>query len=153
MVLRRMDMMQGNRINRAKSTAKIIVVGVGGAGNNAVSSIAGGSTVGVEFVGMDTDKASLYFCGLPKALQIGRKLTGGLGAVLCRKPAKRRLEKAGKRLQLCLKALTWHLSFAGWEAVQEQVRLLLCLALPRIWGSLQWDVYLCHSGLKVKHVC
>lgn len=103
MVLRRMDMMQGNRINRAKFTTKIIVIGVGGAGNNAVSRMAGERTVGVEFVGMDTDKASLYFCGLPKALQIGRKLTGGLGTGAVPETGEKAARESRKEITAMLK--------------------------------------------------
>jgi cell division protein FtsZ len=66
--------------NDADSAAKIIVVGVGGAGNNAVNRMVDENICGVEFVGVNTDKQALQLCKAPKLLQIGEKLTKGLGA-------------------------------------------------------------------------
>lgn len=66
--------------NEAEAAAKIIVVGVGGAGNNAVNRMIEQCINGVEFIGVNTDKQALKFCKAPTALQIGEKLTKGLGA-------------------------------------------------------------------------
>ncbi len=66
--------------NEAESGAKIIVVGVGGAGNNAVNRMVEENISGVEFIGINTDKQALQLCKAPKLLQIGEKLTKGLGA-------------------------------------------------------------------------
>lgn len=66
--------------NDADSAAKIIVVGVGGAGNNAVNRMIDENIDGVEFIGVNTDKQALQLCKAPKLLQIGEKLTKGLGA-------------------------------------------------------------------------
>ena len=66
--------------NEAESSAKIIVVGVGGAGNNAVNRMVDETIGGVEFVGINTDKQALTLCKAPTVLQIGEKLTKGLGA-------------------------------------------------------------------------
>lgn len=66
--------------NEAESAAKIIVVGVGGAGNNAVNRMVEETTGGVEFVGVNTDKQALTLCKAPTVVQIGEKLTKGLGA-------------------------------------------------------------------------
>ena len=66
--------------NDAESAAKIIVVGVGGAGNNAVNRMVDENIDGVEFIGVNTDKQALQLCKAPKLLQIGEKLTKGLGA-------------------------------------------------------------------------
>ncbi len=66
--------------NDAESTARIIVVGVGGAGNNAVNRMVEDSIGGVEFVGINTDKQALTLCKAPTVLQIGEKITKGLGA-------------------------------------------------------------------------
>ncbi len=60
--------------------AKIIVVGVGGAGNNAVNRMINENIVGVDFIGVNTDKQALGYCNAPVTLQIGDKLTKGLGA-------------------------------------------------------------------------
>ena len=66
--------------NEAESSAKIIVVGVGGAGNNAVNRMVEETIGGVEFVGVNTDKQALTLCKAPTVLQIGEKITKGLGA-------------------------------------------------------------------------
>ncbi len=66
--------------NETISSAKIIVIGVGGAGNNAVNRMVEETVVGVEFVGVNTDKQALTLCKAPTVLQIGEKLTKGLGA-------------------------------------------------------------------------
>ena len=68
------------KTNDAESAAKIIVVGVGGAGNNAVNRMIDEQIDGVEFIGINTDKQALQLCKAPKLLQIGEKLTKGLGA-------------------------------------------------------------------------
>ena len=62
------------------SNAKIIVVGVGGAGNNAVNRMVKDTIGGVEFIGVNTDHQALGLCHAPKTIQIGEKLTKGLGA-------------------------------------------------------------------------
>ena len=66
--------------NDQESSAKIIVVGVGGAGNNAVNRMIDENISGVEFIGINTDSQALTLCKAPTAIQIGEKLTKGLGA-------------------------------------------------------------------------
>ena len=68
------------RTNDAEAAAKIIVVGVGGAGNNAVNRMVDEKIDGVEFIGVNTDKQALQLCKAPRLIQIGEKLTKGLGA-------------------------------------------------------------------------
>ncbi len=66
--------------NEELSHAKILVVGVGGAGNNAVNRMVSEAIEGVELVGINTDKQALDLCKAPTRVQIGEKLTKGLGA-------------------------------------------------------------------------
>jgi len=68
------------RTNDANAAARIIVVGVGGAGNNAVNRMINENITGVEFIGINTDRQDLQLCKAPKLIQIGEKLTKGLGA-------------------------------------------------------------------------
>ena len=68
------------KINEAENAARILVIGVGGAGNNAVNRMVEENILGVEFIGINTDKQALQFCKAPTAMQIGEKLTKGLGA-------------------------------------------------------------------------
>ncbi len=66
--------------NETEAAARIIVLGVGGAGNNAVNRMVEEQISGVEFIGVNTDKQALKLCKAPTAIQIGEKLTKGLGA-------------------------------------------------------------------------
>ena len=68
------------KTTEADTSAKIIVIGVGGAGNNAVNRMIDESIGGVEFIGVNTDKQALALCKAPTLIQIGEKLTKGLGA-------------------------------------------------------------------------
>ncbi|NJP10889.1 MAG: cell division protein FtsZ [Leptolyngbyaceae cyanobacterium RU_5_1] len=62
------------------SVAKIKVIGVGGGGGNAVNRMIASDIVGVEFWSINTDSQSLNQSSAPKRLQVGQKLTRGLGA-------------------------------------------------------------------------
>lgn len=68
------------RTNESEASAKILVVGVGGAGNNAVNRMIEENIQGVKFVCVNTDKQHLKNCKAPQCIQIGEKLTKGLGA-------------------------------------------------------------------------
>lgn len=57
--------------NEAESAAKIIVIGVGGAGNNAVNRMVDETIGGVEFVGVNTDKQALALCKAPTTIWQG----------------------------------------------------------------------------------
>ena len=60
--------------------AKIKVIGVGGGGGNAVSSMVEGNSInGVEFIAINTDSQVLLANKAPTKLQIGEKITKGLG--------------------------------------------------------------------------
>ena len=61
------------KINEAENAARILVIGVGGAGNNAVNRMVEENIMGVEFIGINTDKQALQFCKAPTAMQIGEK--------------------------------------------------------------------------------
>lgn len=68
------------KTNEADLAAKILVIGVGGGGNNAVNRMIEEGIQGVEFVCINTDKQHLLNCKAPVCLQVGEKLTKGLGA-------------------------------------------------------------------------
>ncbi|MFH2035166.1 MAG: cell division protein FtsZ [Candidatus Zixiibacteriota bacterium] len=63
-----------------ESCANIKVVGVGGAGGNAVNRMIEAGLSGVEFIAINTDAQVLDTNRAPKKIQIGKKLTKGLGA-------------------------------------------------------------------------
>src|SRR6201982_1820335 len=62
------------------SPAKIKVIGVGGGGCNAVNRMIRAKVEGVEFIAANTDLQALKLCQAPVKLQLGAKLTKGLGA-------------------------------------------------------------------------
>lgn len=62
------------------SVAKIKVIGVGGSGGNAVNRMVASDVNGVEFWSINTDSQALTQSAAQKRLQIGQKLTRGLGA-------------------------------------------------------------------------
>lgn len=64
----------------SKLSANIKVVGVGGGGNNAVNRMIDSGIRGVEYLAVNTDAQDLLSSNAPVRLQIGRKLTEGLGA-------------------------------------------------------------------------
>ena len=66
--------------NETTGAAKIVVIGVGGGGNNAVNRMIDEGILGVDLVCINTDKQHLLNCKAPKCIQIGEKLTKGLGA-------------------------------------------------------------------------
>ena len=68
------------KMSESENSARIIVVGVGGAGNNAVNRMIDENIAGVEFIGVNTDKQALSMCKASTQMQIGEKLTKGLGA-------------------------------------------------------------------------
>lgn len=61
------------------SGARILVIGVGGAGNNAVNRMIDEKIQGIEFICANTDKQQLTTSKAPTCIQIGEKLTKGLG--------------------------------------------------------------------------
>lgn len=63
-----------------KVTTKIVVVGVGGAGNNTVTRLMNDDIRNVATIAVNTDAQDLFYCKAHKKLLIGKKLTGGLGA-------------------------------------------------------------------------
>lgn len=91
------------RTNEAEAAAKIIVVGVGGAGNNAVNRMIDENITGVEFIGINTDKQALKLCKAPTALQIGEKLTKGLGAGAQPEVGEKAAEESQEELSEALK--------------------------------------------------
>jgi cell division protein FtsZ len=62
------------------SPAKIKVIGVGGGGCNAVNRMIRAKVEGIEFIAANTDLQALKLCQAPLKLQLGAKLTKGLGA-------------------------------------------------------------------------
>ena len=63
-----------------ENLANIKVIGVGGGGNNAVNRMISAGVQGVEFISVNCDAQALLLSKAPNRIQIGEKLTKGLGA-------------------------------------------------------------------------
>jgi len=91
------------RTTEADTSAKIIVIGVGGAGNNAVNRMIDENIGGVEFIGVNTDKQALQLCKAPTLIQIGEKLTKGLGAGAQPEIGQKAAEESAEELSAAVK--------------------------------------------------
>src|SRR5919198_1823427 len=69
--------MQGDRQD---GRARIKVIGAGGGGGNAVNRMISAALKGVEFIAVNTDMQALERCNADVKVNIGRKLTRGLGS-------------------------------------------------------------------------
>lgn len=67
-------------VNDSFGVAKILVVGVGGGGNNAVDRMISDNVDGVDFISVNTDRQALTRSAASVKIQVGEKLTRGLGA-------------------------------------------------------------------------
>src|SRR5438874_12896593 len=67
-------------LNEEQRTAKIKVIGVGGGGGNAVNRMIQAGIKGIEFLVTNTDVQAMRSSLAPNKIQIGAKLTKGLGA-------------------------------------------------------------------------
>ena len=75
-----MEYNDDNNITMMDGTATIKVIGVGGAGNNAVNRMIDFGIKGVDFIAVNTDRQALQTSKASTKIQIGEKITRGLGA-------------------------------------------------------------------------
>ncbi|BDG35056.1 cell division protein FtsZ [Parageobacillus sp. VR-IP] len=83
--------------------ATIKVIGVGGGGNNAVNRMIEHGVQGVEFIAVNTDAQALNLSKAPTKLQIGAKLTRGLGAGANPEVGKKAAEESKEQIEEALK--------------------------------------------------
>ena len=91
------------KTNESEAAAKIIVIGVGGGGNNAVNRMIDEQIAGVEFIAVNTDKQALQLCKAPTLMQIGDKLTKGLGAGAKPEIGEKAAEESSEEIAAALK--------------------------------------------------
>ena len=91
------------KTNESEAAARIIVVGVGGGGNNAVNRMIDEQIAGVEFIAVNTDKQALQLCKAPTLMQIGEKLTKGLGAGAQPEVGEKAAEESSEEISSALK--------------------------------------------------
>ena len=91
------------KTNESEAAARIIVIGVGGGGNNAVNRMIDEQIAGVEFIAINTDKQALQLCKAPTLMQIGDKLTKGLGAGAKPEVGEKAAEESSEEIAAALK--------------------------------------------------
>ena len=117
--------------NEADSSAKIIVIGVGGAGNNAVNRMIDENIGGVEFIGVNTDQQALSalqgaYADADRREADQRDLGAGAQPEIGKKAAEESSRGAGR---CASRARTWCLLPVEWEAEPEP-------ELPPSWRKL-----------------
>ena len=85
------------------SFASIKVVGCGGGGNNAVNRMVDAGLRGVEFISVNTDRQALNLSNAQVKIQIGEKLTKGLGAGAVPEVGRRAAEESREEIAQSLK--------------------------------------------------
>ena len=85
------------------SFASIKVVGCGGGGNNAVNRMVDAGLRGVEFISINTDRQALNLSNAQVKIQIGEKLTKGLGAGAVPEVGRRAAEESREEIAQALK--------------------------------------------------
>lgn len=83
--------------------ASIKVVGVGGGGNNAVNRMINSGLKGVDFIAINTDKQALHMSLASNKIQIGEKLTKGLGAGANPEVGKKAAEESKEQIAEAIK--------------------------------------------------
>ena len=91
------------KTNESEAAARIIVIGVGGGGNNAVNRMIDEQIAGVEFIAINTDKQALQLCKAPTLMQIGEKLTKGLGAGAQPEVGEKAAEESAEEISAAIK--------------------------------------------------
>ncbi len=81
---------------------KIAVVGIGGCGCNAIDRMISADIIGVDYVAMNTDLQALNSCRADLKIQLGPKLTGGLGTGGNPENGESSAEESKKEIEECL---------------------------------------------------
>lgn len=101
----------------------IKVVGVGGGGNNAINRMIEAQLEGVDFISINTDKQDLALTKSEVKLQIGEKITKGLGSGSKPEVGERAAEESRDEIRKTWKVPTWYLSPVVWVAEPVPVHL------------------------------
>jgi len=91
------------QIEDQQSFASIKVIGCGGAGNNAINRMVDAGLKGVEFIAVNTDRQALALSKASTTIQIGEKLTKGLGAGAVPDVGRRAAEESREEIAQALK--------------------------------------------------
>lgn len=103
--------------------AKIIVIGVGGGGGNAVNNMIDSGLQGVEFVAINTDSQALLQSKAATRIQIGEKRTRGLGAGARPEIGEAAATESREQILEHCAVRIWSLSRLVWAAARERAQL------------------------------
>ncbi len=131
-----------------QSFASIKVVGCGGGGTNAVNRMVDAGLKGVDFIAVNTDRQALNTSKADKRLQIGEKLTKGLGAGAVPDIGKRAAEESREEISQLLKGADLVFVTAGMgggtgtgaaPVIAEVARELNCLTIAVVTKPFQFE--------------
>lgn len=132
----------------ALNFASIKVVGCGGGGNNAVNRMVDAGLKGVEFISVNTDRQALGLSNANTKIQIGEKLTKGLGAGAIPDIGRRAAEESREEIAQALKGADLVFVTAGMGGgtgtgaapiVAEVARDLGCLTIAVVTKPFQFE--------------
>jgi cell division protein FtsZ len=86
-----------------ESFARIVVIGIGGSGKNAINHMINSKVKGVSFISMNTDTQDLHNSLAEKKIHIGKNLTKGLGAGMNPEVGKKAAEETKSEIQDVIK--------------------------------------------------
>ena len=141
------------KTNESEAAARIIVVGVGGGGNNAVNRMIDEQIAGVEFIAVNTDKQALQLCKAPTLMQIGEKLTKGPGAGAQPEVGEKAAEESSEEISAALKGADMVFVTCGMGGGTGTVLHLLLRVLQKSRELLQSELSQNLSVLSQKQEC
>ncbi len=136
------------QIEDQQSFATIKVIGCGGAGNNAVNRMVDAGLKGVEFIAINTDRQALSMSKASLTIQIGEKLTKGLGAGAVPDIGRRAAEESREEIAQAIKGADLVFVTAGMGGgtgtgaapiVAEIARDLNCLTIAVVTKPFQFE--------------
>ncbi len=136
------------QIEDQQSFATIKVIGCGGAGNNAVNRMVDAGLKGVEFIAVNTDRQALALSKASTTIQIGEKLTKGLGAGAVPDVGRRAAEESREEIAQAIKGADLVFVTAGMGGgtgtgaapiVAEIARDMNCLTIAVVTKPFQFE--------------
>jgi cell division protein FtsZ len=136
------------QIEDQQNFAAIKVIGCGGAGNNAVNRMVDAGLKGVEFIAINTDRQALSMSKASTTIQIGEKLTKGLGAGSVPDIGRRAAEESREEIAQAIKGADLVFVTAGMGGgtgtgaapiVAEIARDLNCLTIAVVTKPFQFE--------------
>ncbi len=136
------------QIEDQQSFASIKVIGCGGAGNNAINRMVDSGLKGVDFIAVNTDRQALSMSKAGTTIQIGEKLTKGLGAGAVPDIGRRAAEESREEIAQALRGADLVFVTAGMGGgtgtgaspiIAEIARDLNCLTIAVVTKPFQFE--------------